>query len=161
MNVEVDTLAASMTLREATALLTGRAAAEDPSRWHQGYPVVTSDGAVVGVLTRGDVVRWSPEDALASEPLGDLVSEAVVGHPGEPVGRLADRMATADVGRTPIVDDDGKLIGIVSRRDLLRARSKRMADELERGRVLGVRRAPANGEVRSEESESSTGAPRG
>jgi chloride channel protein, CIC family len=159
MNEDVDTLPSSMTLRDATVLLTGRAAADDPSRWHQGYPVVTSEGNVAGVLTRGDVVRWSAEEALASETLGELVGEPVVGHPGEPVGRLADRMAARDVGRTPIVDDEGKLVGIVSRRDLLRARSKRMTDELERARVLGVRRT--NGEVSSSTSGSSATAPRG
>jgi chloride channel protein, CIC family len=159
MNERVDTLPASMTLREATELLTGRAAADDRTRWHQGYPVVAADAVVVGVLTRGDVVRWSGEDALAGEPLGDLVQPPVVGHPEEPVGRLADRMATTDVGRAPVVDEDGKLIGIVSRRDLLRARSKQMADEVERARVLGGRRV--NGAVSPERSGSSTGAPRG
>jgi CIC family chloride channel protein len=157
MNERVDSLPSSMTLRDATALLTGRAAAEDPSRWHQGYPVVGSTGDVVGVLTRGDVVRWSAEEAIARETLGELVGEPVVGHPDEPVGRLADRMAANDVGRTPIVDDGGKLVGIVSRRDLLRARSKRMSDELERARVLGLRRS---GDV-SSERESSATAPRG
>jgi chloride channel protein, CIC family len=159
MNERVDTLPASMTLREATALLTGRAAADDPSRWHQGYPVLTPEGAVVGVLTRGDIVRWSTEEGPSDESLADLVGEPVVGYPDEPVGRLADRMAAADVGRTPIVDDDGKLIGIVSRRDLLRARSKRMSDEVERARVLGVRRP--NGEVSPSTSESSAATPRG
>ncbi|MFL5737913.1 MAG: chloride channel protein [Actinomycetota bacterium] len=159
MNERVDTLPASMTLQEATALLTGRAAADDPSRWHQGYPVLTPEGAVVGVLTRGDIVRWSTEEGPSDESLADLVGEPVVGYPDEPVGRLADRMAAADVGRTPIVDDDGKLIGIVSRRDLLRARSKRMSDEVERARVLGVRRP--NGEVSPSTSESSAATPRG
>jgi CBS-domain-containing membrane protein len=63
-------------------------------------------------------------------------------------------MAAGDVGRAPIVDDDGKLIGIVSRRDLLRARSRRMADEMERARVLG-RRASDAASVSSGSSTSS------
>jgi len=142
MTERVDTLPAAMTVRDAIAFMTGRAAGEDPSAWHQGYPVVSADGSVAGVLTRGDVVRWGSDGIEPGEQIANVVVTPVVGYPQEPVGRLADRMAAADVGRAPIVDDEGKLVGLVSRRDLLRARSRQMADQVDRARVLGVARRP-------------------
>ncbi|HET9772694.1 MAG TPA: CBS domain-containing protein, partial [Acidimicrobiia bacterium] len=78
-----------------------------------------------------------------------VVSTPVVtGTPGETVGRLADRMAVAGVGRAPVVDADGRLVGLVSRRDLLRARTLLRTGELQRERLRkpplpGGRRAPS------------------
>ena len=48
----------------------------------------------------------------------------------------ADTMALAAVGRAPIVDSEGRLVGLVSRRDLLRARVHFRVAELERQRLL-------------------------
>jgi hypothetical protein len=49
-------------------------------------------------------------------------------------------MVAADVGRVPILDrKDGKLIGIVARKDLLRVRAKLHAEERDRDRFLGLR----------------------
>jgi CBS-domain-containing membrane protein len=44
-------------------------------------------------------------------------------------------MAAADVGRVPIVRrTDGKLVGIVARKDLLQARARMLAQEQQRER---------------------------
>jgi CIC family chloride channel protein len=57
----------------------------------------------------------------------------VLGYPDELASRIADRMALSGVGRVPIVDrSTGCLLGIVGRRDLFRARARRLRDESER-----------------------------
>ena len=135
MTPSVETLRATMSVAEAVAFLTATSATAEPGRRHHGYPVVDEDGAVVGIVTRGDVLAWAFDPPPGR--LADVVATPVVtGVPDEPLGRLADRMALAAVGRAPIVDSEGRLVGLVSRRDLLRARVHFRVAELERQRLL-------------------------
>jgi CBS domain-containing protein len=103
-------------------------------------PVVDGDGRVLGVVSEADLlhkVEFSDEDrqvrlfdrrrmrAAKEKAEGDLASElmtspAVTIHPGDSIAAAARRMETERVKRLPVVDADGKLVGIVSRRDLLR-----------------------------------------
>jgi chloride channel protein, CIC family len=135
MTSQVETLPGTMSVSDAMALLSATAAAAGALRPHHGYPVIDRNQAVVGMVTRGDVLAWAGD--VPSGTLGDVVAAPVVtGIPDEPVGRLADRMAAASVGRAPIVGTDGRLLGLVSRRDLLRARVLSRAGEIERQRLL-------------------------
>jgi chloride channel protein, CIC family len=147
MTVEVECLPATMAVAEAVAHVRDTSARPDPTRRHQGYPVVDEAGVVVGMVTRGDALAWELDSGAASGGAADatlaavISAPAVTGRPDEPVGRLADRMAAAGVGRAPVVGPDGCLVGIVSRRDLLRARSRYLTGEVERQRLL-VPRSP-------------------
>jgi CBS domain-containing protein len=78
--------------------------------------------------------------------LSDSAGEPLLGYADELVGQLADRMAAADFGRVPIVDGEGRLVGLVARRDLLRARARVRTEEKDRAKLLGLRGAVAIGE---------------
>jgi len=87
---------------------------------------------VTGMVTRADILRWRTEPDIHSETLFDRHSDdsLVVGHADETVARLADRMAAEDVGRVPIVERSTmRLVGLVSRKDLLRIRRTARAAE--------------------------------
>jgi CBS domain-containing protein len=108
-----------------------------------GMPVVGDDGDVVGVISEGDILfkERSPErrrggsfawlffpDMIENEAKLDartageaMSSPAVTIGPNRPVGEAAARMLDESVNRLPVVDEDGKLIGIVTRADLVRA----------------------------------------
>ncbi len=134
----VDTLAADMPVADAVAFFTAPAA---PPR-HKSYPVIDGDGQVVGMATRADALRWTTSGWPAGQTLGDLVAdrELIVGYDDELVGRLADRMAQADAGRVPILRRaDGRLVGLVARRDLLRVRANAVRQEREREVLLRFR----------------------
>jgi len=80
-----------------------------------GAPVVDSTGRVVGVVTEADLLH--PTDAVAA----DLMSAPpVMVRPDVSVVAAARVMEGKRVKRLPVVDDHGRLLGIVSRRDLLR-----------------------------------------
>jgi CBS-domain-containing membrane protein len=49
-----------------------------------------------------------------------MSSPAVTIHPDATIGAAAESMTRHHIKRLPVVDPDGKLIGLVSRRDLLR-----------------------------------------
>ncbi len=133
----VDTLPASMSTEDALAFFD----TENGVKRHKSYPVVDDDGRVIGMVSRSDVLRWSREGWPTGEKLGDRpdAGEVFVGYTDERVGDLADRMASADVGRVPVVDRaTGKLAGLVARRDLLRVRAHATRLERERARPLKI-----------------------
>jgi H+/Cl- antiporter ClcA len=134
MAAPVDTLPASMSIEQAVDFFTAPQAIR-----HKSYPVVDAAGRVVGMASRGDVLRWINEQGRQDQLLGEAASDRrlVLGGPDELVWRLVDRMVAEDVGRVPIVDADGRLVGIVARKDLLRVREKLRRDERSRSAYLG------------------------
>jgi CBS domain-containing protein len=84
-----------------------------------GAPVVDAEGAVVGIISELaliDVVF----DPLAKESLvsAHMTPEVHVIHPDDPLSRPAQLFALYSFRRLPVVED-GKLVGIVTRRDLM------------------------------------------
>lgn len=138
MVTEVDTLSADLPIDEAVAFFT-----QDEAKRHKSYPVVEADGRVAGMASRSDVLRWVSERRHAALTLGALVSRKplVTGSPEELVWRLVNRMVSEDVGRVPIVDSEGKLLGLVARKDLLRVRARLQRQEQERSAFLRPERS--------------------
>jgi CBS domain containing-hemolysin-like protein len=52
--------------------------------------------------------------------------------PDDLVGELVERMVERDVGRVPVLDEAGRLVGLVSRKDLLAVHARQRALETER-----------------------------
>jgi CBS domain-containing protein len=132
-----DTLNASMPVGDVVSFFTGAEGAER----HKSYPVVDADKKLVGIVARADVLRWTVDGWPKNQTLGDILAdqEVVTGYDDELVGQLADRMATADVGRVPILGRDGGVVGLVARRDLLQVRASRVRQENEREVLIRLR----------------------
>jgi len=101
-----------------------------------GLPVVDDQGRLVGMLTEGDLLRRSELGASAKTDgrpqtsadfikthgwrVGDVMTTpAMTVSPTLSVARLAEMMADRQIKRLPVIDN-GVLIGIVSRADILR-----------------------------------------
>ena len=115
------------------------------------YPVV-DDGRLVGVVSRTEVLWAIAGERPAPRTIADLaIRRMTVAYPDETLRRVADRMAAACVGMMPVVDraDPGRLLGLVSQFELLRARTRLLAEERHRERVIRVRLAPPIGRSRS------------
>jgi CBS domain-containing protein len=102
-------------------------------------PVVDEERRVIGVVSEADVLhkvefigdkhqrrtferpsRRSAREKAHAAVAADLMSApAITVRPDMPVVAAARRIETAHVKRLPVVDADGRLVGIVSRRDLL------------------------------------------
>ena len=86
---------------------------------HEGFPVL-EDSKVIGLLTLRDA------DRAMEHGLGHLkVSEVMLGgsvtlRPSDSVWTLEQRMVESGWGQIPILDDADKLIGIVTRTDLIK-----------------------------------------
>jgi CIC family chloride channel protein len=134
MVTRVDTLDATMPVDEAAAFFGMREHA------HRSYPVVDPEGRLVGMVSRGDALRWNAEDRHPGQTLNDMVSDAStpVVHPDDMVGRVTDLMIAADVGRVPVVQPGtGMLVGLIARKDLLRLRSATGSLERDRRAYFG------------------------
>jgi CBS domain-containing protein len=73
----------------------------------------------------------------------DLIGAApITAFPWETCRTAAERMAQAGVGRLPVVspDDPRKLVGMVTRSDLLKPRARHVEEEARRERFLGAGR---------------------
>jgi CBS domain-containing protein len=96
---------------------------------HQGFPVLDGDGRLIGVITRRDYLDASrPDDT----PAGSLVTRApAVIFLDNSLREAADQMVREDVGRLPVVrrDDPERLVGFLTRSDILKAHEKRLAEE--------------------------------
>ena len=143
MATPVDTLSADMAINDVVEFFTGPEAA----RRHKSYPVIDENRALLGMVARADVLRWTVRGWEAGTRLRDVLGdqEPVKGYEDELVGALADRMAAADVGRVSILRrGDDTVIGLVARRDLLRVRADVVRHEREREVLLRLRLQPRN-----------------
>ncbi|MEK6589508.1 MAG: CBS domain-containing protein [Nitrospinota bacterium] len=87
-----------------------------------GLPVINNDNKVVGLITEFDIIRairtgkniknLTAEDIMTKNPI--TVNEDT------PVSEIVNILETKNIIRVPVVDKDSKLIGIVSRRDILK-----------------------------------------
>ena len=111
-----------------------------------GVPVVDAEGRAIGMITEGDFLRWSEElnpkarwwlDMLADGHelaenflreikehhalVGAVMAPGVVGvSAGTPIRDVAALLVERHVKRVPVLED-GKPVGMITRRDLVRA----------------------------------------
>jgi tRNA nucleotidyltransferase (CCA-adding enzyme) len=111
MNARVVSIRPDATLAEAVAILT---------RHHiGGAPVVTSEGALVGVISELALIDVVFDSDAKDSPVSEYMTPEVhTVHPDDPLSRPAQLFALYSFRRLPVVQDD-KLVGIVTRRDLM------------------------------------------
>jgi CBS domain-containing protein len=86
-----------------------------------GAPVVDGAGRVVGVITEADLLR---REARASVAADLMTAPAVMVGPQVSAATAIGILAQKRIKRLPVVDENGRLMGVVSRRDLLRRRRR-------------------------------------
>lgn len=138
MTTEVETLDATLTLAEAAAAIeAGR---------HDAYPVTDATGRPVAIVSRAEILLWTREhdEAHAGETLAERLSDASlpVVHPGDVVSHALDVMLADGSGRLFVTEaEGGTLVGLLTRRDLLRIRAASLQAEGERQAYLRRKRA--------------------
>ena len=88
-----------------------------------GAPVRDSRGNIIGVLSKGDLVNPEPAQWIKGEPtVGDLMNPDVLAvYAEDPALAAAVGMAQRNIHRVVVLDEEQKLIGIVSSMDIVRA----------------------------------------
>lgn len=113
MTTEVETVSADQTAREAASFML---------RANAGSIPVCEGDRVVGMITDRDIaVRGIAEGRGPDTPVRDLMSDGIVcAREDDDTTDVAARMSSEQVRRLPVVDENDRLVGIVSLGDLSR-----------------------------------------
>ena len=116
MATEVVTLHPDMEILGAVQLLI--------SRDISGAPVLDQHGRLIGILTERDCMRVALHAGYYGEPGGlvrdYMAPDPVIVAPDDSIVDLAERFVNEKYRRYPVVDG-GRLVGVISRRDVMRA----------------------------------------
>jgi len=115
-----------------------------------GLPVVDDEGKVAGIISGSDILRYSQQKSVVPKTsssfwfspytesddiaairdgfenlhrtaIGQVMTKNVFTVKGDtPVSDVAKLMISRNINRVPVVDDSGKLLGIISRADLVK-----------------------------------------
>lgn len=86
-----------------------------------GLPVVDSDGRLVGVITEFALLAMAYDRRVKNHQVSQhMTRELITVEADDPVNRVADLCIVHRVRRVPVMRD-GRLVGVIARRDVLRA----------------------------------------
>jgi chloride channel protein, CIC family len=138
MDENVATIPAGMRVME----LSDRIAQNDPQVGkRQGLPILDESGHLVGIITRGDVLRVLEQSAEGDTTVLDAGNrDLIVAYPDELLYDAVTRMLSNNIGRLPVVSrqNSQRLIGYLGRANLMAARMRQLEEEHFRERGLGL-----------------------
>jgi len=95
---------------------------ETSDKRHRQYPVVSADGALLGVLRSEAIVR-TVRDGKLDTTAGELMEQVkVFARAHEPLNDVVARLALENIDRCPVLDNSNRVVGFLSPSDLVRAR---------------------------------------
>ena len=99
------------------------------------YPVIDEGGRLLGLLSWSAVRRHHRDSSIVGEVMS---REVTVATPDETMRAAADRMAEHQLSVLPVVERGagGRLVGLITAEDVLRARRKLLAEEHDAQRLL-------------------------
>lgn len=128
MTRDMETVRADYPMKDLVALF------QSPGKKHRGYPVLDELGQLSGIVTATDILNCEWHDG--SVRVADVPAKRalIVAHADESCKAVAERMSQEEVGRVLVVDarDSRKLLGIITRSDLLKARHRHYTEEQNR-----------------------------
>lgn len=111
MSHGVQTLTPDTPARDAAALMRRYG--------YEGFPIVLN-GEIAGLLTRRAVDR-AMDHGLTGIKVSQIMEAGLVSvRPNASMGALQRIMMTSGWGQVPVVDDEGKILGVVTRTDLIK-----------------------------------------
>ena len=107
MSTTLHTVTVQTTLYDLANLLS--------ARHISGAPVLSDDGAVIGIVTEADLI------SKTGATVGDIMTKTVSSVTEDtPLREIAQLLSERDVKRVPVMRGE-KLVGMVSRGDIVRA----------------------------------------
>jgi tRNA nucleotidyltransferase (CCA-adding enzyme) len=87
-----------------------------------GLPVVDRNGKIVGVISELALLEIVYEPDIGGQPISGYMTKDVISvEPSAPITRIADLFILHRIRRIFVVQE-GKLVGLISRRDILKTK---------------------------------------
>lgn len=110
MNYPVKTVAENMTVKEVSSIMFRYG--------HTGMPVIR-DKEIVGIISRTDIDKAMQHGLMHAPVKGFMTRKVKTINPDTSLSEINNLLVRFNIGRLPVIDDN-KIIGIVTRTDLLR-----------------------------------------
>ena len=93
---------------------------------YNGFPVVTSEGRLVGMITKGDLLRVAcaalDDPTVWRQPVSRFMAHGVLAlRPMDSLRSAVRDMTEAKLRSLPVIDGECRVLGMVSRNDLMAA----------------------------------------
>lgn len=98
-----------------------------------GIPVVDDEGKLVGIVTNRDLRFQRHNDTLIDDVMTS--ENLIVTHQQTDLDRASQILLKHKIEKLPVVDDDNHLIGLITYKDITKAKDKPMACKDEKGRL--------------------------
>ncbi len=90
--------------------------------------ITTAEGVVIGIFTERDLARVVAQGLEHSTQLGSVMTKnPVTVKASDPLLKALEVMAERKIRHLPVVDDSGKLVGILTSRDIVDITEKYLA----------------------------------
>jgi CBS domain-containing protein len=91
---------------------------------YNGFPVVTREGRLVGMITKGDLLRAAraalDESGVWRQPVSRFMAHGVLAlRPMDSLRSAVQYMIESKLRSLPVIDADSRVVGMVSRNDLM------------------------------------------
>jgi CIC family chloride channel protein len=131
MQRRVETLASQMTLDEAVQAFS--------RSHHRGFPVV-DNGKLVGIVTQTDLANIAQRQLTGETTLSEIMTpQPMTVSPKETLAHVLYLLNHTNLSRLPVMDNR-KLVGIITRGDIIRAESEQLSGEIDQ---VGPRTEPS------------------
>lgn len=87
-----------------------------------GIPIINDDGMVIGILTTLDILNAIKDSKdINSTAIGEIMTvNPIVINQNKDIEETIDIMNKNRISMIPVVEDDGRIIGICSRSDIIK-----------------------------------------
>jgi len=91
---------------------------------YNGFPVVTPEGRLVGMITKGDLLRVAcaalDDPGVWRQPVSRFMAHGVLAlRPMDSLASAVEHMTESKLRSLPVIDSECRVVGMVSRNDLM------------------------------------------
>jgi CBS domain-containing protein len=91
---------------------------------YNGFPVVTREGRLVGMVTKGDLLRVAcaalDDPQVWQQPVSRFMAHGILAlRPMDSLRSAVQYMTESKLRSLPVIDSDRRVLGMVSRNDLM------------------------------------------
>ena len=87
---------------------------------HTGMPVLNQNQVLVGIVSRRDIEKAMRHELGHAPVRGYMTKNVITVESDATIDEVTRVIIQNDIGRVPVLDDKGKLVGIITRTDVLR-----------------------------------------